>query len=146
MVDSFRMNNESVGKFEHWNSIFAASQKEPDKQIATAHYNSLVAYAMRYSSTFFYTAVLPVVVVPDDLLWKVTYDDDGNISLDPERVKECEFYVSREIKVVSPKMSSPYKISHVHFFKLSGFNSFLSKMTSDELAWNKLFTGDALEI
>ena len=44
----------------------------------------------------FFTAVMPVVVVPDDLLWRAVYDDNGDVSTDPAQVKECELFVERD--------------------------------------------------
>ena len=45
MVDSFRLNNDLVGKFEHSNKIFEETGEEVHKQHAIAHYNSLIEYA-----------------------------------------------------------------------------------------------------
>jgi len=97
----------------------------------------------------FFTTVLPLVVVPDGLLWRVIYDDSGSIPAEPEQVKECELYVSREIEV-GGKKGTPlfhcFTFSHVHFFTLTGFSSFLSKMAVNEHAWKQLFTENPLEM
>jgi hypothetical protein len=96
-----------------------------------------------------FTAVVPAVVVPDDLLWRVYYDDNGGISSDPARVNECELYVGREIEVGGAKgtpLFHQFTFSHVHFFTLTGFGSFLSKMAVNEHAWANLFTDKALEV
>lgn len=45
MVDSFRLNNDLVQKFEHSNKVFEETQQEVHKQHAIAHYNALVEYA-----------------------------------------------------------------------------------------------------
>lgn len=45
MVESFRLNNDLVSKFEHSHKIFQETQQEVHQQHATAHYNSLVEYA-----------------------------------------------------------------------------------------------------
>lgn len=44
MIDSFRLNNDLVSKFEHSNKIFQETQQEVHQQHAAAHYNSLVEY------------------------------------------------------------------------------------------------------
>jgi hypothetical protein len=97
----------------------------------------------------FFTAVLPVVVVPDDLLWKVVNDDNGGVSTTPGQVKECELFVGREIEVGGEKgtpLFHQFTFSHVHFFTLTGFGSFLSKMAVNEHAWANLLTDRSLEI
>ncbi|MCP5306773.1 MAG: hypothetical protein H6953_15115 [Chromatiaceae bacterium] len=45
MVDSFRLNNDLVGKFETANKIFQETGEEIHKQHAAAHYGALVSYA-----------------------------------------------------------------------------------------------------
>lgn len=45
LVDSFRLNNDLVQKFEHSHKIFDETQQEVHKQHAQAHYDSLVRYA-----------------------------------------------------------------------------------------------------
>jgi hypothetical protein len=105
--------------------------------------------AMASSVSRFLTAVLPVVVVPDDVLWRVVYDDSGGVSTDPAQVNECELFVGREIDVGGAKgtpLFHRFTFSHVHFFTLKGFSSFLSKMAVNEHAWTKLFTEQSLEI
>ncbi len=79
------------------------------------------------------TAILPVVVVSDGSLWRVAYGDDGEASK-PERVDQCEFYVGREIQG-----GDGFMMSHIHFFTLKAFASFLSKMSINDIAWETLF-------
>lgn len=110
---------------------------------------SACSSAKSFSVAHFFTAVLPVVVVPDDLLWRVVYDENGSVPTDPVQVKECELFVGREIEVGGAKgtpLFHRFTFSHVHFFTLTGFGSFLSKMAINEHAWTKLFTGKSLEI
>ena len=45
MVDSFRLNNELVGKFEHSHNIYEETQEEIHRKHAVAHHESLVEYA-----------------------------------------------------------------------------------------------------
>lgn len=92
-----------------------------------------------------FTAILPVVVVPDDRLWKVFYDDNGNISADPSHANECDLYVGREIEVGPPVPPQTFTFSHVHFFTLTGFASFLSKMAINPYPWDKLFAQKSVE-
>ncbi|EJL6692159.1 hypothetical protein RAL70_003571 [Vibrio cholerae] len=45
MTDSFRLNNDLVGKWEFAEKLFAESQSETHKRQAIAHYHALVEYA-----------------------------------------------------------------------------------------------------
>ena len=45
LVDSFRMNNELVSEFKHWQNLAAETNSQLHKQNAQTQYNSLVTYA-----------------------------------------------------------------------------------------------------
>jgi len=45
MVDSFRLNNDLVNKFEHSNKVYDETQLETHKNHARAHYAALIEYA-----------------------------------------------------------------------------------------------------
>lgn len=107
--------------------------------------------AGHYRAPKFYTIVLPVVVVPDDSLWIVDYDDSGCVCKPPEQVNACELFVGREIKVTKEWFPHQFTLSHIHFFTIGGFASFLSDMAPDDNnwiknTWVKFFTGQAQEI
>jgi len=92
-------------------------------------------------------AILPVVVIPDNLLWVAAYEDNGSISSDPSKKEHCELFVGRELGI--GKIQTPcfhrFVFSHVHFFTLSGFRSFLSSMAVNGPTWDQLFTNKAEE-
>jgi hypothetical protein len=90
----------------------------------------------------FITSVLPIVVVPDGTLWKFVCEKDGTVVTDASQVNECEFFVGRNIQVKGPIRTPSFQqfaFSHIHFFTLSGFTSFLSKMAVNDHAYGKLF-------
>lgn len=93
-----------------------------------------------------YTAILPIVVVPDNVLWQLEYDINGAVTNDPELVNGCEFYVSNDVpldKTVVDSLQS-FTMSHVHFLTLKGFASFLLTITDDQEWRERLFHDSAL--
>ena len=96
----------------------------------------------------FFSSILPIVVVPDGVLWNAVYDENGNILTGPAQVEECELFVGKTIEL-GEKFTPSFHLftfSHVHFFTLAGFSSFLSKMAVNDQAWAKLFTDKSIEI
>lgn len=83
--------------------------------------------------------IMPVVVVPDGLLWTVNYDQAGQIPEDPALVEECEFFADRKFHVEGSS-SSQFVLTHIHFATLKGFFNMLTRLheCSDNY-WNKLF-------
>lgn len=51
MIDSFRMNNDMLQKFENWDQVYQESKNIVHKQKAAALYRSLVLYAKEMKST-----------------------------------------------------------------------------------------------
>ena len=96
----------------------------------------------------FFAAILPIVVVPDNVMWAVSYDDQGNISKDPAQTDSCELFVGKEIELGEKKTPHfhQFTFSHVHFFSLAGFGSFLSKIAGDPQAWARLFAVESVEL
>lgn len=93
-----------------------------------------------------FCAILPIVVVPDKTLWEVVYDDNGQITSAPKQVSDCTLYVARAIEVEWSSLGQTFSFSHIHFFTLTGFSSFLSKMTSNAQPWDALFTTNAVKL
>lgn len=93
-------------------------------------------------------AILPIVVVPDTVMWSVSYDNDGNISSEPKQIEEGELFVGKQIELGQKKtpLFHVFTFSHVHFFSLTGFQSFLSEMVKEDGAWKRLFTDESIEL
>jgi hypothetical protein len=93
-----------------------------------------------------YSAILPIVVLPDEVLWTVTYDINGKIVGDASKTNGCQFYVGREVRFGETGFRQRFCFSHIHFFTLSGFALFLVEITQDTEAWQRLFNLKAEEI
>jgi hypothetical protein len=85
--------------------------------------------------------VMPVVVVPDELLWTVNYDQAGQISQDPDIVEECVYFVDRKFRVDGLN-SSHFILTHIHFVTLKGFKNLLARLfDSSGNYWNDILAG-----
>jgi hypothetical protein len=83
------------------------------------------------SCRMFLLSYCPVVVLPEDTLWGAEYSDAGELSFDPVPTEECEMYVGRSTMPEQEigDIASPYTFSHLHFFTIRGFASFLLRAT-----------------
>lgn len=88
--------------------------------------------------------VIPLVVVPDGLLWKVHYSAKGDLITEPSQVPECEFFVAKKLK----SGDFHFVITHVHFVTMQGFSSFLAGLCSSPKIWEWMFPpgADPLEV
>lgn len=64
--------------------------------------------------------ILPVLVVPNDRLWQVCYDQDGNICAGPEKTKRIDLYIGHDIDIsvrnelldLKSRVDISYTLSH----------------------------------
>jgi len=81
-----------------------------------------------------FTFILPVVVLPDETLWKIEYDINGKITEGPEPATEIEFFVAHKASppVELGDSNIPYVFSHLHFVTLTAFGKFLLQILGNE--------------
>jgi hypothetical protein len=83
-----------------------------------------------------YAFVMPLVAVPNNSLWTVTYTDDGTVLGDPIQVDQCEYYVDQKLLI-----GLPFVITHIHFLTLKGLSQMISNfVVSRPRAWDTIFS------
>jgi hypothetical protein len=75
-----------------------------------------------------FSMVLPILVVPDNTLWHVKFDDDGNKISDPELTSHVAVYIDRWNSIGENTQYSKvihYCLSHIDIFTMSGLEAFI---------------------
>lgn len=95
------------------------------------------------SPSIFYVAVLPIVVVPDNLLWMAQYDARGEFVSGPVQTNQCSFFVNQvyDMDVGEPSLH----ISHIEFVTLSGLETFVRDSLKSRTAMENIFPRGSLE-
>jgi len=88
------------------------------------------------------SAILPIVVLPNESLWHVKYDHAGKIIGEAELTDRSELYVASQIFV---REAQQFCFSHIHFFTVTGLMKFLLELTREHELWPLLFNANALE-
>jgi hypothetical protein len=88
-----------------------------------AHHVTLVSYQAECHSL-----IVPVLVVPDEMLWQVDYDDDGRRRVDPHRTDRCSYFVNRKYVRACRPSPEELTISHIEFVTFRGLGSLLSSL------------------
>jgi hypothetical protein len=88
-----------------------------------------------------FTAILPVLVVPDGTLWAARYSSRGQLERDPEQANEVTFYLDREYPVGSTGLT--FTISHLHIMTERSVTDLLRQVgqPSPNGIWQLLFQG-----
>ncbi|AYV12359.1 hypothetical protein [Shewanella algae] len=74
--------------------------------------------------------ILPILIVPDDTLWSVKFDNDGNKMNDPEKTNHVPMFVGKSFTVgngIDGGRKITYRFSHIDIFTKSGFEEFIMK-------------------
>ena len=72
---------------------------------------------------------LPIVVVPDNTLWQVKYDENGECISLPQSVSQLSYRIGQEFEIKSSRASGKYKIHELYFFTKTGLINFLENQT-----------------
>jgi hypothetical protein len=115
--------------FDKWSQCLASA----DDLVRRSYWEPIVGKNSRLL-----TMVLPIVVVPNDRLWAVEYDNAGSINSDPKQVEHCSFFVDKEYAMGS--VAEPaYKISHLEILTSNGLMHFVEQNLSSAEAMVDLF-------
>jgi hypothetical protein len=93
-------------------------------------------YFEKSESGFFFTCVIPILVVSDETLWVVDYSEDGSIQGDPNKTDEALLYVNR---AYSERIGVSYSVSHLHVLTKTGFVKYFDKIVSNNEIWLQIF-------
>ena len=65
--------------------------------------------------------ILPIVVVPDGMLWQINFESNGSIAGEPFQTDRCSFFVRQEYR-------TDYTVSHLEMVTFTGLRALLSNM------------------
>lgn len=88
------------------------------------------------------SVTIPTLVVPDDTLWRVCYNEDGVADSEPEKVSETSVFLGKEYSLRDFLVS--YRMSHLHIVTLSAFGSFLDNFKPVTGEWATWFPQRAI--
>ena len=87
--------------------------------VSSAHDLTDQAQQVGDGSPTVFTAIFPLLVVPNGTLWTVTFDSAGARTSGPEQADRCPFFLDNYVGTRDP-FSTPYAISHLEFVTFGG--------------------------
>lgn len=122
--------------YEKWAQALASAE-----DLIWAGIRDWDSYGKGDKSLEFLSAVLPILVVPDETLWAVDYDDEGAPTGSPIQIDSTEFYVGKIVHKTEPKIR--FEMTHLHIFTYSGFKDFLSSGFKLGEVWSRFFANSS---
>jgi hypothetical protein len=82
------------------------------------------------------TLCLPILVVPEQTLWQVTFSDGGKQIGEPKPTDRCSFFVGRTYSVLGDSPSFSFTASHLEFVTPTGLKRLVEELSDDrDLVW-----------
>jgi hypothetical protein len=134
--------NQSVGKStaqptrkgQSWGSADREAYEKWSQAVSSS--SDLVRVAsegLALTKTHSYSFVMPVLVVSEDSLWAVDYDEDGQRGR-PKRVPGASIFIDRDVG-----KDRHYFISHLHIYTKSGFSEMLAHFEDEDGLLESIF-------
>lgn len=85
------------------------------------------------------STVIPFVVVPNNKLWLVTYDNNGNRVSDPEPTDRCSCFIGKDYDMGSKLAGARMWLSHVEIVTFDGMQKFVEEYLKTEEGIAQIF-------
>ena len=87
--------------------------------------------------------ILPVLVVPNNRIWTVSYDNSGNIIEGPKINSRISYYIDKSWKIGGspPEQSQWYYLSHLEIVQIDSVEELIEAHTENERFSLKNLTG-----
>jgi hypothetical protein len=123
--------NQQSDVYDRWSQAVASAQD----LAANAR-----SYAKEHSAQRYRSFIMPVVAVPDESLWKATYDNTGKLVEDPVPVDEFRYFVATPFHDNNSNSPPWFILTNIHFVTITGLKNLLSNFTRpDGAIWNDMF-------
>ena len=120
--------------YEGWSQAVASCQELARDARSFANVHSAKSYC---------SFIMPVVVVPNKLLWMAKYDNDGSLQdMGIVPTDALHYFVETPFREDNSNCNSKpwFILTHIHFVTMTGFQNLLSGFFSNsEGMWEKMF-------
>ena len=78
------------------------------------------------------SSIVPILVVPDGMLWDAHFDNDGNRTKEPTPTSRCSFFLNKSVYVKAAMSGIDYRISHLEFVTLTGLTELVQTLIAND--------------
>ncbi len=119
---SQRGNAQSDDPYDRWSQALASCEslcKKAAREVAIGTDGITLSF------------VMPVLVVANNALWTVDYDEKGDQGA-PAPADEATLFVDRKYEALNAASTGSYRVSHLHIYTLKGLVEALRRFNSDD--------------
>ena len=132
---------DQVGRHISMNSIVSNDSDTFEKlsQAINSTYDLIINAKDEKTDIPIYCFIHPLLIIPDNTLWTVYYDNEGNKTQEPELTKYISYFIDR-YWLVDKERNSKYSLSHMSIVTYSHLDKYLNKFFNDEDDWEEIFS------
>lgn len=129
---------EQVGR-KQTGEIFSGDSPLFEKitQAVNSSFDLINGFSTKKDRTF-NALIIPVLVIPDNRLWGVSYNEDGSMSSEVKTLASCSYYLNQEWIINHPTNRMAYRISHLEIVTFSEIKRKIDSFL--EIAKNKNYS------
>ena len=111
--------------FEKWSQALASASDLADQAAEIGEKRNTICISL----------LLPILVVPDGMLWSVDYNQNGGRTGNPSKVNRCSFFIGRDYLAGDKIQGTRLIISHLEFVTLSGLEALTRNILDQGNSW-----------
>lgn len=141
--DPVGKSSDQVGRSDHDSSFISNDRGVYEKWAqALSSADDLVGNAVKAGinsdSGIDVSLILPILVIPDGMLWTTYFNENGEMTSEPSQVNRCSYFVDRNYDL-GKLSSNEFKASHLEIVTLSGLNDLVDELFGNMDKINKCF-------
>ncbi|MEX2411837.1 MAG: hypothetical protein WD607_10815 [Candidatus Paceibacterota bacterium] len=129
-------SSDQIGRHDYTGEIIANDSQIYDKwaQAVNSVYDLLDrAYRQSTSTRIKYASfAVPILVVPNNTLWQINYDENGNKVSSPTRIDRCPYFINKNYFVGAGVWGLEYFITHLEILTISGLKAYIKDFILDK--------------
>ncbi len=75
--------------------------------------------------------IIPVLVIPDNCLWRLRYNDDGEPIGEPEKIESTQYFIDQSWPIFLQGIEADYTMSHLEIVTISSIGKFVNSLVDD---------------
>jgi len=128
-----RLSGSDSDVYDRWAQALSSARDLVDRAVRVPR---------EQAGDYYFSAILPLLVVPDDTLWVADYDSDGNLLADPRVEDQTSYFVDR---VYQTGDRTSYQVSHLEFMTVRGLQQRLEQPGAERFL-TSLFSNRAVQM
>lgn len=93
---------------------------------------------------FYFSSVIPIIVIPNGRLWSVLYDDNGNRVREPRTTNRCSCFVDKDYEMGTKLAGTRMWISHIEIMTFDGLKAFVDSYLKTEDGISSFFSKEGI--